>query len=168
MSAAYSVKILNKENRKSFDCGVAALNDYFIKRASQDMRRRIATCFIAIDNHSGEIAGYYTLSASELDFTCLDEAMAKKLPRYPTIPAVRLGRLAIDLSHQGKKLGAALLADAVKRMLQSEIAAHFLIVDAKDEKAANFYRYHGFQNDPDMPHFLYASLLTLARAIESP
>jgi hypothetical protein len=76
--------------------------------------------------------------------TDLAENLAKKLPRYPNVPAVRMGRLAVDQSFKGKGLGAALLADALRRAATAEIAAYAFVVDAKDESAAEFYTHHGF------------------------
>jgi GNAT superfamily N-acetyltransferase len=84
------------------------------------------------------------------------EDWTKKLPRYPVVPSVRLGRLAVDVRYQGKKLGAAMLCNAICRALRSEIAAHMMVVEAKNEPAANFYIFHGFRSDPDDPLRLYA------------
>ena len=91
----------------------------------------------------------------------LDEAARKKLPRYPVVPAVRLGRLAIDRRFQGRGLGSALIADAAMRAIRSEIAAAFLVVEAKDETAAAFYLHNGFAPDPVEPLRRYASLAAL-------
>ncbi|KDB09358.1 GCN5-related N-acetyltransferase [Burkholderia sp. lig30] len=97
------------------------------------------------------VAGYYTLSAASVALEELPHEVARKLPRYPSIPAVRMGRLAVDLKYRGKGLGAALLVNALQRAAKSEIPAVALTVDAKDETAAAFYRHFGFMqltNDP--------------------
>ena len=52
--------------------------------------------------------------------------------------------IAVDQHYRSKKLGAALLWDAVLRASRSEIAAFALVVDAKDDMAAAFYQHHGF------------------------
>jgi GNAT superfamily N-acetyltransferase len=70
--------------------------------------------------------------------------MAKRLPRYPTVPVARLRRLAVDSAYRGRELGGALLWDAGMRALRSGLAAFALVVDAKDEQAEAFYRHHGF------------------------
>jgi predicted GNAT family N-acyltransferase len=70
--------------------------------------------------------------------------LAKRLPRYPSVPVARLGRLAIALAYQGRKLGGALLWDAIARAGRSEVAVYAVVVDAKDERAESFYRHHGF------------------------
>jgi hypothetical protein len=93
------------------------------------------------------VAGYYTLVSASLLLSDLPASMAKKLPRYPTVPAVRMERLAVDQAHKG--LGGALHCAA-----RSEIAAYATDGDAKDEAAAAFYQNHGFIALPDSPLFL--------------
>ena len=130
--------------RDGFSCGIAALDEYLARQASQDMLRRVSACYVAIEASSGRLAGYYTLAASGVPLTDLPEALAKRLPRYPSVPVARIGRLAVDQSFQGKKLGGALLADAAVRAKRSEVAVFALVVDAKSDGAAAFYRHHGF------------------------
>lgn len=129
-------------DRTQFECGSAALDRYLRERVTQDIRRRVAACFVMLDDH--DVAGYYTLSAASVALADLPEAVARKLPRYPSIPAFRMGRLAVDLKYRGRGLGAALLVNALQRAAQSEIPAVALIVDAKDDTAADFYRHFGF------------------------
>lgn len=85
----------------------------------------------------------------------------KKLPRYPSVHAVRMGRLAVDQEFEGKGLGSGLLADALAKAASSEIAAFALIVDAKDAHAARFYLHHGFIALPDAPLTLFLALATV-------
>lgn len=141
---AFRLELLAKHDRSAFDCGREELNDYFRDRVSQDAKRRYATCFVAVDKAGEAVAGYYTLSMGSVALDELPEALAKKLPRYADAPVARLGRLAVDKNHQGRQLGAALLADAIHRVAQAEIAAYALVVDAIDEKAAKFYEHFGF------------------------
>ena len=99
--------------------------------------------------------------------TDLAENLAKKLPRYPNVPAVRMGRLAVDQSYRGKGLGAALLADALRRAATAEIAAYAVVVDAKDESAAEFYSHHGFRTTVENPLFLYLPPVTVKGLVKS-
>lgn len=146
MTAPFRVEALGAETgRDGFSCGVPALDGYLARQASQDMRRRVSACYVATEVTSGRTAGYYTLAAASVALTDLPEALAKKLPRYPSVPVARVGRLAIDLAFQGRQLGGALLADAAERAARSEVAVFALLVDAKDETAAAFYRHHGFE-----------------------
>jgi len=111
-----------------------------------------------------KVAGYYTLASASLLLADLPASTIKKLPRYPTVPAVRMGRLAVDQTFKGQGLGGALLADALHRAARSDIAAFALMVDAKDEAAAAFYRHHGFIALPDSVLSLFLPLATVQRA----
>ena len=161
----FSVVPLGQQDRGNFTCGIDALNAYLLTQAGQDMKRRVAVCFLAIDNATGAVAGYYTLSACHVQLADVSSEWQKKLPRYPVVPAARIGRLAIDIRYQGKKLGAAMLSNAVVRALRSEIAAHMMVVEAKNATAAAFYMHHGFCPDAHEPLRLYAPLATLSRAL---
>ncbi|HUI77242.1 MAG TPA: GNAT family N-acetyltransferase [Bryobacteraceae bacterium] len=134
----------SRHDRTEFTCGVDALDRYFRQQAGQDVRRRVAACFVAREIATDRIAGYYTLAAAGIPLTDMPAALAKRLPRYPSVPVARLGRLAVARDFQGLKLGGALLWDAVDRAVRSEVAVYALVVDAKDEAAESFYRHHGF------------------------
>ncbi|OYW19733.1 MAG: GNAT family N-acetyltransferase [Burkholderiales bacterium 12-64-5] len=135
-------------DRTAFNSDSEPLNRYLREQATQDVRRRVAACFVALADGS-RIAGYYTLASASLLLADLPASTVKKLPRYPTVPAV---------------LGGALLADALDRAARSEIAAFALMVDAKDEAAAAFYRHHGFIALPDSPLTLFLPLATVLRS----
>ena len=163
MSDGFRIEALApRHERSGFDCGVEPLNRYFRQQVTQDIRRRVTACFVAVAEGSGELAGYYTLASASVALAELPEGVAKKLPRYPTVPAVRMGRLAIARAFAGRGLGATLLADALTRSLRAEIPAFALIVDAKDEQAVAFYRHHGFLALQGDPLTLFLPLATAA------
>ena len=146
MTSAFRLEVLSAQHdRDSFDCGVEALNIYFARQAAQDVRRRASACYVALDAKTAKLAGYYTLAAAGVPLTDLPESLIKQLPRYPSVPVARVGRLAVDQAFHGKKLGGALLADAAVRAARSEVAVFALVVDAKDDAAEAFYLHHGFQ-----------------------
>ena len=147
-------------DRATFNSGSGPLNRYLREQVTQDVRRRVATCFVALADGQ-RIAGYYTLASASLLLGDLPSSVGKKLPRYPKVPTVRMGRLAVDEAFKGQGLGAALLADALGRAARAEIAAYALMVDAKDEVAAAFYLHHGFIVLPDSPHTLFLPLATI-------
>ena len=118
-------------------------------------------CYILTERASGDIAGFYTLSAASIDQKDLPNETTKKLARYKIIPAVNLGRLAIDLRFRGRKLGSTLVSNAVKRTAQSEIAVFAMIVDAKDAAAEAFYLHHNFLHCGSVPGKMMASIATL-------
>ncbi len=98
-SQPFRVERLNAaHDRAAFDCGVVELNTYLATRASQDEKRRVASCFIALETATSKIAVYYTLSAASVDLSDTPAAVAKKLPRYPAVPAIRLGGLAVSIA----------------------------------------------------------------------
>ena len=145
MTAPFRVEVLAAGHaRDTFDCGVEALDRYLAQQATQDVRRRASACYVAVESSSGRVAGYYTLAAGGVPLTDLPEALVKRLPRYPSVPVARVGRLAVDRAFHGQKLGGALLADAAVRASRSEVAVFALVVDAKDAAAEAFYRHHGF------------------------
>jgi len=131
-------------SRAGFHSGVEPLDRYFHTQVTQDVRRRATSCYVAVEAATARLAGYYTLSAAHVALNDLPEAMAKRLPRYPSVPVARLGRLAVDGEYRGQKLGAALLWDAAARAACSEMAVFALLVDAKHDQAEAFYRHHGF------------------------
>jgi GNAT superfamily N-acetyltransferase len=152
----FRVEPLSGHDRSRFDCGNEALNLYFRKQVSQDIRRSFTACYVLVDKHCQVIAGYYTLSAGGVLFSEIPDA--SKLPKYPTVPVARMGRLAIDLRYQGQRLGNAILVDALERVKRSGIGIYALAVDAKDEKAASFYLYHGFIRLVSQPLILFLPL----------
>ena len=137
-----------KHDRKTFDCGVAALNDYLRERAGQDMRRHAAGCWVLCPfDDPPTVLGYYTLSNESVSAEELSQAspeLTKKLPRYPKLGAILLGRLAVATKCKGQGLGRKLLFDAISRSSASEIPAPVLVVDAKDSASETFYISCGF------------------------
>lgn len=135
-------------DRASFACGVEPLDRYFRQQASQDVRRRVASCFVLTEAATGAVAGYYTLAATNVLTSQLPQAVIAKLPRYAAIPAVLIGRLAVATAFKGRKLGSVLLADAVARAARADIAIFAVVVDPKDEAPQRFYLHHGFLDLP--------------------
>lgn len=154
-------------DRSGFACGSAPLDRYFREQASQDIKRRIATCFVAIDLETRDIAGFYTLTAAGVVLDSLAPELVKKLPRYPVVPAALLGRLAIATRSQGKGLGAALLADALLRVARVEMGVFAMLVDAKDDAAQRFYEKHGFVLLAGEQRRLVLPIATALRALEA-
>lgn len=152
-------------DRSRFVSGSNALDRYLREQASQDMRRRIATCFVALSTESAEVVGFYTLAATSVPLDALAPEVSRKLPRYPVVPAALLGRLAIAQNQQGRGLGAALLADALLRAARAELAAFALIVDAKDEAAQRFYEHFGFALLPGEVRRLMLPMSTALRLL---
>jgi ribosomal protein S18 acetylase RimI-like enzyme len=147
--------------RRSFNCGVPALNHYLHERAGQDIRKYYAALFVALDVSADKILGYYTLSNTSINLTDIPEFLRKTLPKYPEIPAIRLGRLAVDKSVQHQGLGTKLLADAMLRSMSNVSAWAMMVVDAKEETVCAFYKKCGFSELIDDNTRLYIARKTL-------
>jgi ribosomal protein S18 acetylase RimI-like enzyme len=153
-------------DRQAFSSGAVALDRYLQMQANQDIRRHIANCFVASSVQSNVVAGYYTLSAASIPVADLPEEQTRKLPRYPVLPAALIGRLAVDKRYQGQNLGSALLFDAIARAIRADAAVFALVVDAKDEAAARFYRHHGFHEFSGRTLRLFLPVATARRVVE--
>jgi len=136
-------------DRGTFACGRPALDDWFRRCAGQDEKRNIARVFVASDEQFG-VVGFYSLSSFTLSTTDLPAEISRKLPRYEAIPAALIGRLARDERVKGTGLGELLLADAIQRVLAASrsLAVFAIIVDAKDDRVADFYSSFGFRPFP--------------------
>ena len=136
----------------SFTCGVESLDRYLKTQAGQDVRRKANAVFILSEvSEPTQVLGYYTLCAMAVSQGDVPEAARKHVPRYPLVSATLIGRLAVAKERQGKRLGAVLLADALRRAFDraSTVGSAMVVVNAQDEAAAGFYAAHGFVRLPD-------------------
>ena len=163
MTAAFVIEPLGAQDRSAFACGAAPLDRYLREQASQDVKRFLASCFVAVETATNTIAGFYTLAATSIQADELPPDLLKRLPRYPLLPAALVGRLAIDQRFHRKGLGGALLADAALRVLKGDVKALAIIVEAKDENAVAFYRLQGFQPFASRPLSLFLPLGTVKK-----
>lgn len=140
----------SRMDKRGFTCGESALDAYLHRQANQDMKRGFATVIVArTETAPDKIIGYYTLSAASVLLDRLPESLACKMPRYPNVPAVRLGRLAVDSRLQGQHIGSLLVLDALRRSCANELAWALFLVDAKDERVSIFYEKFLFQRFTD-------------------
>jgi ribosomal protein S18 acetylase RimI-like enzyme len=149
-------------DRSAFSCQSPPLDRYLREVVGQDTRRGFATCFVALE--ANRVAGYYTISMGGVPIDLVPQALRRKMPRYPTVPAVRLGRLAVDHRYRGRGLGRCLLVDAMGRALASEIAWAVFVVDAVDDAARSFYEPYGFVSFGDHRNHLFLRRRTVEQA----
>ncbi|MCX7114985.1 MAG: GNAT family N-acetyltransferase [Gammaproteobacteria bacterium] len=160
----YVIERLDKKHLKAeFSCGENALDHYLKTQANQDMKKDVAITYVLTHPDAAQILGFYTISSIGIFLEGLPAELAKKLPRYPVLPGILLGRLAVDQQHQGCKIGASLLVDALKRCLvvSQQIGITAVIVEAKDETAICFYKHFGFISFPENSHRLFLPLSTI-------
>lgn len=133
-----------KIERNTFSCAVKALEDYFHRYVSQDVKKGLTKCFVLINNQQARIIGYYTLSALSIPITDIPQERINKGIPYPTVPAVLIGRLAVDMNFQNQGYGKFLIADAIHKIRNTTIGAAVLVVEAKNDDVASFYERLGF------------------------
>jgi ribosomal protein S18 acetylase RimI-like enzyme len=139
-------------DRNGFSCGIDSLDRYFKTQAAQDVRRKANGVFVLTEPERPDVVlGYYTLCATALAQGDVPAAARKHVPRYPLVSATLVGRLAVSETRQGERLGAMLLADAVRRTHASAatVGSSMLVVDAINERAAAFYEANGFVRLPE-------------------
>ncbi len=145
-------ELLTKSHRrKEFTCEEESLTKYIRTQVSQDIKRKLAVCFV-IPGPNDEVLGYYTLSTESIDKEDVPDQYRKHLPPSYRAPVILLGRLARDVSQKGKGLGETLLVDALFRCLKlssKSIGALAVVVDPINEHAVQFYSKYGFILLPD-------------------
>ena len=159
MTAFFS-EALGQRDRAAFSSGNERIDGYFRQTVSQDVKRGYAACFVLVEQASAKIAGFYTLSSHSIALTELPVEVARKLPRYPSVPAVLIGWLGRAAGFRRQHIGPMLLADAITRLAAAPVDIHALCADAIDDAAAAFYREHQFQPFLSRPNSFYLPMKT--------
>lgn len=156
-------------DRAGFKCGNPDLDEFLRTKAAKHQSQRISRTFVLVSEADPRrILGYYSLSNCQIDRELLSDDVGNALPRHP-IPAVLLGRLAVDMRERGKRFGTWLLMDALKRtvLVGQQSGVFAMVVDAADARARDFYVRHGFLSIIDRPMTLYLPLETGLRAMRA-
>jgi predicted N-acetyltransferase YhbS len=161
------IQLLTAQHRRDgFDCGDAALNEFLFRQAGQQQRRGFGKTYVSVAEDGVTVTGFITVSAGQIATSALPSQM--KLPRYPA-PMLRIGRLAVDVRHQGKGIGQDLLAFALRLAVEfsQRVGLYAVVVDAKHDKAKPFYVRLGFIACVDNPLCLYLPIATLEQSVGS-
>ena len=150
-----------------FDCATESLNRWLVRHARQAQSAGSARTYVVHDEEQGRVVGYHAIAAASVTADEATSRAARGMPRRP-IPAILLGRLAVDASVHGHGLGAWLLRDATLRTLTAagEVGIRVLLVHAIDERAASFYARHGFESSPTDPLNLQMLIKDIRMAAE--
>jgi GNAT superfamily N-acetyltransferase len=148
-----------------FRCGNELLDRWLVRYAGQNQRRDAARTFVAAGRDQ-RVYGYYTLLAGQLDHREATAEASRGLSHHFPIPVAILARLAVDAREQGHGIGAALLNDALARVVRAsqEVAVRAAVVHAVDETASLFYERFGFRALSATPRTLMASVPALRAA----
>ena len=156
-----------QHDRKQFDCGSEALNNYLRKTARQHNEKGVSRTYVLVDEQSpSNILGCLSLTLCEIHAQVLPEQFAKKFPT--TVPAAKLGRLAIAKAQQRRGLGEMLLLFAMERAYTvfKQMGIVGFIVEAKNKYAAEYYRQYGFIPFPSNSLTLYLPMQLIKQAFE--
>jgi predicted N-acetyltransferase YhbS len=164
----------HKKSVATFDCGTPVLNEYLKRYAGQNHRSGVAACTLMLAADTPHpVLGFYTLSSGQVEKDGLPDDVTKRLPNYP-VPAVVMGRLAIDRRWQGKGLGKVLMGHAFRKIVEarqkSGLGIVVIVVDAKDEAAEAFYAGFGFTTFVEQntwPRRMVIPLATVSRAVDA-
>jgi GNAT superfamily N-acetyltransferase len=162
------VSLGKHHDRAAFDCGDNDLNVYLQRYARQNHESGGAKCFVAVPaDASARILGFYTLSPASIDYARTPALAKKGLARYD-VPVFRLGRLAVDRTVQGRGLGDALLLRAGARCIRvaNEVGGVAMLIDAKNERVAQWYSGSGALALLDAPLSLVLPLAVVADALK--
>jgi len=167
MPAWHEEPISKSHDRESFDCGEAALNEFLRRYARKSHEQGGAKTFLAIDDSDGKtVLGYYSLSPAAIAYDRTPDLVRQGLARHD-VPVFRLARLAVHRSVQGQGLGGQLLLAAGKRCLlvSAQVGGVALLIDAKGERAANWYASYGALPLLDAPLSLLLPFKTIHAAL---
>jgi GNAT superfamily N-acetyltransferase len=131
-------------NLDLFDSGVATVDRWLRNSAKIAAATGTAATYVLVRGR--RVVGYYALAMNAVDHSHAPPRLRRGMPN--PVPVVLLAKLAIDRAEQGHGLGGHLLADALWRCVRggTEFGARAVVVDAIDERAADFYRHFGFRD----------------------
>ncbi|WP_024508380.1 hypothetical protein [Bradyrhizobium sp. ARR65] len=161
--------IAKSHDRKAFDCGDDALNTFLLRYARQGHEQNAVKTYCAIANDTpSRVLGFYSLAPASVAHDVVPAVMTKGLARHK-VPGFLLARLAVDKTVAGEGLGGQLLLAAALRCLRvtEEIGGVLMVIEAKNEPAAQWYRGFGAEPLTDQPLTLVAPLTTFADALQA-
>ena len=160
--------ITRKHDRAAFDCGDAALNEFLLRYARQSHDQGAAKTFLAIDDASNAILGFYSLAPASIAYDRTPDIVRRGLARHE-VAGFRLARIAVHRAWQGSGLGGQLLLAAGRRCLAvaAEVGGTILIIDAKNDRAAAWYASYGAVPLIDADNTLILPLATIHAALKA-
>lgn len=157
-----------KHDRAAFACGEERVDNFLKKTAARQQDEDHTRVNVACLDAENTIIGFYALNSHAIDVSTLPEVGRKRLPNYPTISAIYLSILGVHSEHQRKGLGKHLMAHVFARCVNvaDKIGAHFIVLDALNERAAELYRELGFVDLPGHQPRMLIKMDLVRKAIE--
>lgn len=144
--------LLTSEHRLDhFDCGEPALDDWLGRRALGNQATGSSRTWVVTEESTGRVVAYYASATASVMRAATPKQIARDQPT--DLPAILLGRMAVDRLHQGKGLGKAMLKHFMTKAIEvsEKVGVRLVLVHAKDEHAKVFYLRHGFIESPIDP-----------------
>lgn len=144
-----------KHSTEGFECGEHSLDVWIEKHARQAETSGSARVFVTTDDGQ-RVVGFYALAAASVSPRDATERLLRGQSEHQSVPTILVGRLAVDLDHQGNQVGRSLLQDALLRCTTAadSIGARAVIVHAISDDAVHFYERFGFEASPTDPRHL--------------
>jgi len=145
-------KLLTSEHvLAGFDCGKPALNSWLLRRALGNQSSGTSRTWVVTEGDAGRVVAFYASSTASILRSSAPKRFGRNQPEE--LPAILLGRMAVDAKHKGNGLGAALLKHFVIKAIEvaGTVGVRLLLIHAKDEEAKTFYRHFGFIESPVDP-----------------
>ena len=153
----------DSHDRASFRCGNVSLDNFIHNLASQFERKNLGRTYILVEQGEGKIKGYFTIAGGAIPFENVPPARKKKVSPHLPVPVILLGKLAVDLTEQGKGYGSTLIGE-VSRMavnISQRVGIHAILASAIDDAASAFYKHQGFIPLIDQNNHLYLPIDTI-------
>jgi len=138
--------LASDDNREAFDCGRLSLNAWLQRHALRNHKDGISRVSVICDESTGQIAGYITLSATEIERGWLAKADQRNRPE--ALPAALIGQLAVDIRYQRRGIARYLMQFALRTSLNfsKEIGCFGVVVHPLDDDLRKFYSRFGFRD----------------------
>ena len=153
---------------EKFDCGTPVLNQWLRVHAWTNHQSGSSRVYLSIDTAASLITGFYCLSAGSVEHADAPAQVSKGLARHP-IPVVLIGRLAVDRRYPSRGVGCFLMQDAYRHIIQTAdlIGTRAVIVQAKTDNAAEFYRRLGFEPSSTTPMLFFQLVKDVRKSLDA-
>jgi predicted N-acetyltransferase YhbS len=155
-----------KHSREGFECGEESLDTWLARHARQAEASGSPRVFVTTSDGE-KVVGFYALAAASVSPKDATERLMRGQSKHQAVPAILIGRLAVDSDHQGSQLGRSLTQDALLKSATAadSIGARAVIVHAISDRAVHFYERFGFEPSPTDPRHLILLMKDLRKLL---
>lgn len=161
MSGRYQAPVpLADHHDLGFECRSAEQTTWLRRYARLSAATGTTKVFVVTEQDKAKAVAYYAWCMAQLTTDAAPARAGKGAGRYPQ-PIALLARLGVDIAHEGRGLGAALLQDVFARLLElsDDIGCRGLLVHAESAEARDFYLHLVPEFEPSPTNELHLVLL---------